>query len=362
MPDFKQQRVNGKFYVVWYEDGKRQRRSLGTSDSQEAACALTEFKRAFDIATTGTPTDMTTIYQAYVDDRQSEAKPAVPRIKDAWKHLCHVFGAVAPSQITEGVCRAYARDRKATGASDGTTHVELGYLRAAVRFAMRRKWITVEPYIPLPRKPEPKDHHLTKDEARLLLASAIMPHVKLFIVLALATAGRAGAILDLSWNRIDFERRRIYLRDPDKIVTIKGRAVTPMNQMAYDALSEAKAAALTPFVIEWACHKVASVKKAVARASARAGLVCTPHVLRHTAAVWMAEAGVPMEQISQYLGHTNTETTRRVYARFSPDFLQSAAAALDLGKDTGDIGHHQTLNRERVANKSPQITRKTKQA
>jgi len=41
------------------------------------------------------------------------------------------------------------------------------------------------------------------------------------------------------------------------------------------------------------------------------------------------EAGVEMEEISQYLGHTNTTVTRNVYARFSPDYLRKAASALD---------------------------------
>jgi integrase len=32
----------------------------------------------------------------------------------------------------------------------------------------------------------------------------------------------------------------------------------------------------------------------------------------------MAEAGIPMEEIAQYLGHANVEVTRKVYARYSP--------------------------------------------
>jgi integrase len=50
--------------------------------------------------------------------------------------------------------------------------------------------------------------------------------------------------------------------------------------------------------------------------------------MRHTAAVWMAEAGVPMPVIAQYLGHTDSRITERVYARFSPDYLRGAADAL----------------------------------
>jgi integrase len=51
-------------------------------------------------------------------------------------------------------------------------------------------------------------------------------------------------------------------------------------------------------------------------------------VLRHTAAVWMAEAGIPMAEIAQYLGHSDDRITSRVYARYGPDHLRKAAAAI----------------------------------
>lgn len=300
---------------------------------------------------------MTAIYHAYVEDRAAEGKRAVPRMRDAWKRLAPHFGPLAPLDITEATCRNYMSQRYADGVGPGTVHVELGYLRAAVRFARaKRRWITDEPFIPLPKKPEPKDHYLTKAEAERLIASASAHHVRLFIILALSTAGRAEAILDLTWNRIDFERRKIYLRDPDKPVTIKGRAITPMNETALAALSEAKEASVSSFVIEWGAERVGSVKKAVARAAAKAGVICTPHVLRHTAAVWMVEAGIPLEQIAQYLGHNDINTTRRIYARFSPDYLQAAAAALEL--NTVAIGQRPTSNRERHGNRQQQVARK----
>ena len=36
-----------------------------------------------------------------------------------------------------------------------------------------------------------------------------------------------------------------------------------------------------------------------------------------------------MEVIAQYLGHSDIEVTRRVYARFSPTYLRAAAKALE---------------------------------
>lgn len=164
----------------------------------------------------------------------------------------------------------------------------------------------------------------------LLLGAASMPHVKLFIRLALSTAGRASALLELTWDRVDVSARRIDLRDPDRPRTRKGRAMVPINDSLLEALVKAREGATSQYVIEWGGERVLSVKKEVGAAARRAGLKCSPHVLRHTAAVWMAEDGVPMEQIAQYLGHNDSRTTERVYARFSPDYLSAAARSLNL--------------------------------
>ncbi len=103
-----------------------------------------------------------------------------------------------------------------------------------------------------------------------------------------------------------------------------------MTETARKALEQAAEFAVTDYVIEYGGGKVGSVKKSFARACERAKLKdVTPHVLRHTAAVWMAEAGTSMPEIAAYLGHSDSRITERVYARFSPDFLRGAAQALE---------------------------------
>lgn len=330
--DYRLARVNGRFFVRWKaEDGRWQRRSLGTDDNATAKARLGEFKRQIDFQQhAGETLTVAAVYHAYVADRKAEGKTAVPRMKDAWKRLEPTFGPLIPAHINKTLCRQYTADRKRSGAGAGTVHVELGYLRAAMRFARREGWITMEPVVVLPTKPAPKDHHLTRDEAQALIEAAEHPHLRLFIILALATAARSQALLDLTWDRVDLDRRQIRLRKPQKAETAKGRATVPINETALQALLEARRGAIGDHVIEWAGHGVGSVKKGVSAAAARAGVKATPHVLRHTAAVWMAEAGTPMAEIAQYLGHTNPATTFRVYARYSPDYLRKAASALEL--------------------------------
>jgi site-specific recombinase XerD len=90
-----------------------------------------------------------------------------------------------------------------------------------------------------------------------------------------------------------------------------------------------EAAALTESCDRVCRRPIKSIRKAIRQAAARSGVPCSPHVFRHTAGVMMAQADVPMQKIAQYLGHTSTRVTERVYARYSPSFMRDASAALD---------------------------------
>lgn len=180
----------------------------------------------------------------------------------------------------------------------------------------------------MPKLPASTIGHLSKAEFRKLLDGAGRPHVKLFMKLAVATGARLNALLDLTWDRVDFDRGLITLNPADRVQTSKYRAAVPMNAQIRAALEEAKTGALSPYVIEFGRGKVGSIKKGFAAACARSGITAMPHMLRHSAAVWMAEDRIPVFQIAQFLGHSDSRITERVYAWFSPDFLSTAAEAL----------------------------------
>jgi len=104
----------------------------------------------------------------------------------------------------------------------------------------------------------------------------------------------------------------------------------PINDRLLAALEEGYKVRSSEWVIEHNSKNVVSVKKGFASAVKRAGLKnISPHSLRHTAATWMALAAIPMPQIANYLGHKDSRTTERVYAHHHPDFLKSAAKALE---------------------------------
>lgn len=309
----------GKYYAVWRERGETKRMSLRTSDLAEAQRQLA------DIQKTPIGNTVADIFTAYSVDKADRASHS--RMLDAWKPLKPHFGALRPDQVTRDQCKAYIKERRSRGLRDGTIHKELGVLRAALKWADKNTPAQFE----FPPKPAPKERYLTRAEFEKLLAACASHHMKLFVLLALSTAGRQGAILDLTWDRVDFDRELISLAIPDDHGRRKGRATVPMTQSVKKALEEAKVISVTPYVIEYAGERVGSVKHAFKRACDRAKLEgVTPHTLRHTAAVWLAESGTPMAEIARYLGHSDSRITEQVYAKFSPDYLRKAASALEV--------------------------------
>ena len=184
----------------------------------------------------------------------------------------------------------------------------------------------------MPPAPPPRNRYLTRDESKLL-RSTVAPtnNLALLAEIAIATGARKSAICQMKWSQVDFDRKLVDLRG-DEGAANKRRTVVPMTDNLYDWLRDARSIAMTGHVIEFNGSPIKRIDIAFRRRVERVPELrdVTPHVLRHTAAVWMAEGGVPMSQISQFPGHTNTKITESVYARFSPDFLRHAAVALNI--------------------------------
>lgn len=330
--DYKLGKLNGRRVVTWHEGDTRRRFRLRNGLSQaEAHAELSRFIKSRELLLdqSGKKT-VAAIFPLYIKDREIDGK-SIEKQRHSWKALEPTFGHLTPDEIEKETCDTYRKSRFKMGRSQGTVWTELSVLRAALNWAVKRKKLDHAPFIWLPEQPRAKERHLTRDEADIFLSEVKMPHLKLFVLLALSTAGRASALFELEWARVDFQRRQIDLRTSEQARNNKRRAIVPINDTLLAALEEARNGALTPYVLEWAGSPIRTVKGAFKRASCRCGWTdVTPHVLRHTAAVWMAEAGIPMSVISQYLGHSNTSVTEKVYARYSPNYLRQAAAALEV--------------------------------
>jgi integrase len=328
MPDYRIGKLHGRFVVTWREDGTRRRYRLDALTAKEAEReALDRIRKETLPKDAATVAELWEAYRSHLGER-----PASVTMGYTGKAVLPHFGVYRPDQITIDQCRAYTAARLKAGRSKGAIWTELGHLRSCLTWAAKVRIIDRAPYIERPQKPAPKERYMDRAEIDRLLSADCEPHIRLAILLMLTTAGRVGAILDLTWDRVDFIGGKVDLR-VDSVGPRKGRAVVPMNASLRAALTAAKEAAMSDYVVEWAGDRVKSIRKGFTSAVESARLkAVTPHVLRHTAAVHMAAGGVPMSRISQYLGHSSTAVTERTYARFAPDHLADAASILDFAR------------------------------
>jgi integrase len=332
------------YYVQWWEDGRAHRVSCRTADIAEARRFLAEL--IAELATPAKPRSPTVgaILDGYEADRSlSEGSPTMGYVV---ANLKSVLGDLPPELLTRERIRHYAaerrhqhiereKDKRATGKaspktpirplSNGTIIRELVILRAALRWAITSKWISDEPKIDLPPAPPARTRWLTRQEANRLIASAEAPHIKLFIVLGLYTAARAGALLELRWEQIDMDRGYIAL---GRGRANKRRSVVPITPELRAALTVAQESRVGDYVVSPNDKRLGSIKTGFNAACRRARLDdVTPHTLRHTAASWMVQGGVSFELVASFLGNS-VAMVEKVYGHLHPEHLRGAAAAL----------------------------------
>jgi integrase len=223
------------------------------------------------------------------------------------------------------MAREYVRRRNR---AEATTRYEMSMLAVALRWAVKQGLIDKAPEIWRPQPPERRVRHLTRQEFDRWFDAVKAHHARLYVELGLATMARPTAILELTWDRVDFERGTVDLNPAGRRQTRKRRPVVPLNDIALNALREAYRGRQSEFVIERGAKKIGSMKKAFQAASARSGIHVTPYTLRHTGAVWAAEAGISMDELAQFMGHSTAAMTATHYARFSPDYLRKVASAV----------------------------------
>jgi integrase len=326
--DYRIGRLNGGFVVTWWADGKRRRYRLAAQSRAEAEGEAADKIRTERAKSAGST--IAELWELYRIEKKGRRIAAAMNFE--WRKMAPFFGNLRPDQVTIDLCRAYTGARRAVGKQDGTIWTELGHLRTVFLWAASRRLIAYAPAVERPSKPAPKGRWLTLAEIGRLLDAPKAHHIQLAILLMLGTAGRIGAILELTWDRVDFEGGWINLRTTETGPR-KGRAMVAMNAGLRAALSQARKAALTDYVVEWAGKPVKSIKTGFNAATEAAKLAdVSPHTLRHTAAVHLVSNGVAMQKVSQYLGHSSIAVTERVYGRYAPEHLREEAAILDFAQ------------------------------
>jgi integrase len=212
------------------------------------------------------------------------------------------------------------------GKSSATKRRYMGVVRAACQWAFDRGEIKVMPAI---LKVKAQDGEgvrpFSVDELRKLFSVALHEHERRILVALTATACRPGAVLDLTWDRIDAATGVVDYRVPGREVTKKRRARAPLCGIAHRFFEDRRS--VGP-VIQWNGKRLAGFKMTFKRLTERAGVKGTAYGVRKAVSIWLRRQGVHEWDIKGMLGHAIGGETER-YAHYRPEYMRGAANATE---------------------------------
>jgi integrase len=299
--------------------------------------------------------DVADVLSVYLEDcgpritDQPKLERTIGRLNDFW-------GGKMLSQVSAAECRGYVKERGKTGGA----RADLETLRAAINHHAKENLHYGLVRVTFPQKGQPRDRWLTRSEAAKLIWACWryreqqtahrgrhkgqligtdkrpLRHLARFILIGLYAGTRASAIASASPYRqdghsfVDLDQGIFYRLAIGRRATNKRQTPAPIppRLLAHMRRWVRRGVVLSHFV-EWQGAPVKSVKTGFKHAVDLAGLwgKVTPHTLRHTAATWLMQRGVPIWQAAGFLG-MSTEVLERTYGHHHPDYMRAAAQAI----------------------------------
>lgn len=188
--------------------------------------------------------------------------------------------------------------------------------------------------IPYPRKSKPLPKALSQEDCKKLVNIPKLPKHQVIILLLYGCGLRMNELLNLKWTDIDRSAGVIHIRNgkggkdrdvmlPEKLISeltkyYRTHKPTPKvyvvegvgNRIQYSATS------VNALLNTWA--KRAGIKKHV-----------SAHMLRHSFATHLLDAGTDMVKIQELMGHNNSKTTQ-IYAKISTKHISKTPSPLSF--------------------------------
>ncbi len=318
---------------TWFDPETRQTRraSLGTTDFQQAELQLIKW-----VVVNAEKRDQNSEYVLLEElliryyEHHARGQPSAEQARYALAKWSDFFAGATLSDLTPDRQEAFVDHLRKTGSSDGYIARILSIGRAALNRAYRRQEIKSVPFIMSVPSGCPRERRLTLQESAALFDAIAEEHLFMYCMVAFNTLARPEAILELRRFQISLENRLIEFNPPGRKQTKKYRPVVPITDTLLPWLERVKTSNVVSYSKQ--NRQVRSVKTTFRRTVARAGLSAdvTPYTVRHTMATELRKRGVPPWEVSGMLGHkSGGYATTEIYAKYDPDFMGKAVAAID---------------------------------
>lgn len=354
---------SGNYYVYWYEFSgvqrtrKVRRKSLKTESFEQAQDALIQF--VLDKTTETDDALVISVLKRYTEEVTAKLPSAGPADRARELFLEVLDGAERVRDLSEEFQREHILRvwRETNGHSVGYMSRNMSVLAAAIehcgikdppKIRYNKNWIAEKLRAPAPvaGKWIPKDDELARFIDGLKSDTAFY-----WTIIAINTACRPEAALDLGPDQIDLESRLVHLNPegraqeptkyrPDIRLTenlagwaeaMPTRIQDTKSETEQEFLASAKPWKLRSRYVPY--RNVDSLQSVFNRTRVRDDINLprlVPYSIRHKMTTVLRTKQVPEDQIAVLLGHKRPEyRTTRMYGEFDPSYLRDAADAID---------------------------------
>ena len=252
--------------------------------------------------------------------------------RDLAQYLSFLEGA-EPDQSSVELYVAHLRGEDLASSTVGR---KLAAIRGLHRFLVIEGLRQTDPTLLLesPRRPEPFPKALTIDEAIHLVEAPDITTIKgrrdsALLEFLYATGARVSETVGVDIGHIDLEDKVAIVTGKgakQRLVPIGGKAVVAVSRWLPDRLSLVMSSQRgDPLFLNLRGRRLSrqgifDVVRANARKAGIQEEKVSPHVLRHSAATHMVEAGADLRTVQEILGHATISTTQ-IYTKVSPAHL-----------------------------------------
>lgn len=319
---------------TWYDGPTRQtkRASLGTADLQEGKLKLWDwFSRYGKVGLQEAQETMLEGVLVRYWQQHGEKLASSEMTQIALGYWSDFFAGATVAEVTASRQREFIEWLRKGKRSDGYIKRILTVGKSALNRAYKEGEITTVPYI-LPGEDSPaRELVLSVEDSAALWLATTLPHERMMLALLYGTLGRPEAMLELRKEQVDFQRGLLAQNPAGRKQTKKYRPTIPVCGFLLPWLEQAPDGPL----VQWRGKPISSFKTAWRglRKDAWLPLEAVPKTIRHTMATELRAAGVPEAEIQGFMGHRAYSGKTEVYAKYRPDYLGQAAAAVDAYMD-----------------------------
>lgn len=260
----------------------------------------------------------------------------IKSIKITFNQLLKYTGNIPIQRFTKRTCESFILETYKKSPAAAALYFRT--LKAAFNKAKLWNYVSDNPFcgFKLPREQRKIPAYIDINQLNVITQQTKNKTLKDLFIFAFFTGLRAGEIISLTWNNINLRERIIQVGDNNFKTKTRSIRFVPITEPVFNILSNR----LPKIINSKKCYvfgKTSTIQfrgdylsKKFKQSCRAAGLTEEVHFhsLRHSAASYLVQQGVPIYTVKDILGHTSTKTTE-IYSHLNMTSLHQAMSCFN---------------------------------